>query len=330
MAYSFLDLAKEILKSASTPLTYQQIWDAAEDRGLTEKVRTKGKTPWQTLGARLYVDVRDDPNSDLVKVSKRPARFVLKSRQSEFPNALLKKIEIDEAKKPEPKTSYKETDVHPLLSYFASANPSFSRGRTILTKTIFHEKSKRKGYNEWLHPDMVGVYLPLDDWKEDVIAFNQLLDSTSIRLFSFELKKSITKGNYRESYFQAVSNSSWAHEGYLVAADVAQDDDLLSELERLSVSFGIGVIQLHLTDFDSSSVMFAAHSRNSLDWETVNKLADQNKDFEKFVQDVRIDFDSKRFHHSEYDRILPDPIKYIKDKLKIAPEPAVHVPFVSG
>ncbi len=317
MAYSFLDLAKEILKSASTPLTYQQIWEAAQDAGLTKKVSTKGKTPWQTLGARLYTEVNDNPNSDLIKASKRPARFFLKSRQSELSSALLKKIEIDEAKKPEPKTSYNERDLHPLLSYFASANPSFSRGRTILTKTIFHEKSKRRGYNEWLHPDVVGVYLPLDDWKEDVIAFNQLLDNNSIRLFSFELKKSITKGNYRESYFQAVSNSSWAHEGYLVAADVAQDDDLLSELERLSVSFGIGVIQLRLTDFDSSSAIFPARSRETLDWETVNKLCEQNKDFEKFVQDVRIDFDSKRFHPSEYDKILLDPIKYIKDKLKI-------------
>jgi len=47
MAYSFLGLAEEILKSASTPLTYQQIWQAAEDGGLTGKLKTKGKTPWQ-------------------------------------------------------------------------------------------------------------------------------------------------------------------------------------------------------------------------------------------------------------------------------------------
>jgi len=27
MAYSFLDLAEEVLKSAAVPLTYQQCWD---------------------------------------------------------------------------------------------------------------------------------------------------------------------------------------------------------------------------------------------------------------------------------------------------------------
>ena len=235
-------------------------------------------------------------------------------------DTLLEKIEIEESKKPAPKTSYPERDLHQLLSYFVYANPTFSRGRSIFTKTIFHENSKRKGYNEWLHPDIVGVYLPLEDWKEDVIEFNKLLDNNSIRLFSFELKKSLNKSNYRESYFQAVSNSSWAHEGYLAAAEILQDDDLLSELERLSASFGIGVIHLRLADFNSSSVLFPARSRLVLDWETVNKLCDQNQDFGRFIQDVKIDFDSKRIHRSEYDLIPTDPIKYIKDRMKIEQE----------
>ena len=320
MAYSFLELAVDVLKEAETPLTYQQIWEAGKNAGLATNVKTKGKTPWQTLGARLYVDIRDRPESPFIKVGKRPARFFLRKRQSELSDSLLKKIELAEVKTPAPKTSYEEKDIHPLLGYFVYANPTFSRGRSIFTKTIFHQSSKRKGYNEWLHPDMVGMYLPLDDWKQDVIEFNQLLDNNSIRLFSFELKKSITKGNYRESYFQAVSNSSWAHEGYLVAAEITQDDDLLAELERLSASFGIGVIHLRLSDFDSSTVIFPARSKQSLDWETVNKLCDQNKDFEKFIQDVKIDFDSKRIHRSEYDPIVPDPTKYIKDKMKIEQE----------
>ncbi len=317
MAYSFLDLAEEVLKSVPNPMTYQQVWDSAKNAGLNSKVKTKGKTPWHTMGAQLYVDVRDNPDSRFIKVGKRPARFFLRKRQDELSEALLQKIEIEEAKKPEPKTAYKKRDLHPLFTYFVYANPTFSRGRSIFTKTIFHESSRRKGYNEWLHPDIVGVYLPLGDWKQDVIEFNQLLDNNSIRLFSFELKKSLGKANYRESYFQAVSNSSWAHEGYLVAAEITQDDDLLSELERLSASFGIGIIHLHLSDFDSSSVLFPARSRQILDWETVNKLCDQNRDFAKFIQDVKIDFDSKRIHPAEYDPVLKDPANYITDKMKI-------------
>lgn len=322
MAYSFLDLAHEILKSAATPRTYQQIWEDGKLAGLTEKVKTKGKTPWATLGAYLYVEVKDNSDSTFVKVGKNPVRFFLKSREAELSDTILQKIEINEAKKADPKTSYEERDLHPLLSYFVYANPLFSRGRSIFTKTIFHEKSMRRGYNEWLHPDMVGAYLPLDDWEQDAIELNKLLDNNSIRLFSFELKKFITKANYRESYFQAVSNSSWAHEGYLVAADITQDDDLHSELERLSVSFGIGIIQLNPADIDSSSVIFPAKSRDKLGWETINKLCEQNEDFKKFIKNVRIDFESKRLLHAEYDqRQKPeDLIKYIKDKLKIEQE----------
>lgn len=317
MAYSFLDLAEEVLKSTTVPLSYQQCWKEGQVKGLNKKVKTKGKTPWQTMGAQLYVDVRDNPNSRFVNVGKRPTRFFLKSRKSELSDALLKKVEAEEAKKPAPKTTYHERDLHPLLTYYVYANPTFSRGRSIYTKTIFHESSRRKGYNEWLHPDLVGVYLPLDDWNQDVIKFNQLLDNNSIRLFSFELKKSLTKANYREAFFQAVSNSSWAHEGHLVAADITQDDDLLAELERLSASFGIGIIHLRLSDFNASTVLFPAHTREVLDWETINKLCEQNRDFAKFIQDVKIDFESERVHRSEYDSVIKNPEKHIKDKMKI-------------
>ena len=240
MAYSFIDLAEDILKSEKTPLTVPQIWEIAKQSSFISKLKTKGKTPWASLGARIYVDVRDNPQSKFIQVGKRPARFFLKSRKSELSEVIIQKLEIAEVKKKSPVTVYHERDLHALLSYFVYANPTFSRGRRIFTKTIFHEASRRKGFNEWLHPDLVGIYLPIDDWKQDVIEFNRLLDNNSIRLFSFEIKKSLSKGNYRESFFQAVSNSSWSHEGYLVAVDITQDDDLLAELERLSSSFCIG------------------------------------------------------------------------------------------
>jgi hypothetical protein len=317
MAYTFLDLAYDVLKSARDPLTYQEIWEQAKASGLGGKLKTSGKTPWQSLGARLFVDVRDDADSRFVKVGKRPTRFFLKEREKEVGAENIKRIEQAEAKKPLPSVSYRERDLHPLLAYFASANPAFNRGRSIYTKTIYHETSQRKGYNEWVHPDMVGFYLPIDDWLPDVIEFNRLSDNNSIRLFSFELKRALNKANYRESYFQAVSNSSWAHEGYLVAADVLQDDDFLAELERLAASFGIGIIQLDVDDIDSSSILYPARVKSVLDWETINKLCEQNRDFQKFIQDVKIDFESKRIHRAEYDESPKDPALYIREKLKI-------------
>jgi len=317
MAYSFFDLAYDVLKQSTKPLTYQEIWEVGKDKGFVDKIKTSGKTPWQTLGAYLYVEVRDNADSKFIKVGKKPARFFLKERQKEVRPDTVAKIEMEEALKGEKKTSYQERDLHPLLTYFAYANPTFNRGRSIYTKTIYHEKSLKTGYNEWIHPDIVGFYLPLDDWRPDVIAFNRLSDNNSLRMFSFELKKSLGKNNYREAYFQAVSNSSWAHEGYLVAAEILQDDDFLSELERLASSFGIGIIHLDPKDIDGSSILYPARLRNTLDWETINKLCEQNTDFEKFLQDVKIDFESKKIHKAEYDEVVKDISKYIIEKLKI-------------
>ena len=67
--------------------------------------------------------------------------------------------------------------------------------------------------------------------------------------------------NYRESFFQAVSNSSWANEGYLVAAEIIQDDELLSELECLSIAFGI--IQLDITDIDALNIVTTQSTSSS-------------------------------------------------------------------
>ena len=134
---------------------------------MTGKIRTSGKPPWQPFGARLFSDVRDSPDSKFIKVGKRPARFVLKQRGPELSENIFK--QIAETKPEKEKSKWNERDLHPLLTYFVYANPSFGRGREILTKTIFHEKSKKKGYSEWLYPGLVGFYLPLDNWESELI-----------------------------------------------------------------------------------------------------------------------------------------------------------------
>jgi len=316
-AYSFLDLAFDVLKTSSLPLIHQEIWKKGSDSGLTTKILTSGKTPQNTLGSRLYTDVRDNKQSRFIKVGKRPARFFLAEREQELTADLISKIENDEQNTEIAKPKYNERDLHSLLTYFVYANPSFNRGRPIYTKTIFHEKSRKNGYNEWIHPDMVGFYLPVEDWKAEVIEFNRLSDNNSLRLYSFELKKSLDQSNYRESFFQAVSNSSWAHEGYLVAANILQNDDFLSELDRLASSFGIGIIQLDPADIDASSILYPSRRKETLDWETINKLCEQNRDFEKFLKDVKIDYESKRIHGQEYDEVYREIKGYIRSKLHI-------------
>lgn len=135
-AYTFLDLAYDVLKNSAKPLTHQEIWQIGKEQGLVDKVKTSGKTPWQTLAAQLYVDVRYRAESSrFMKIGQRPARFFLKERDLR-PNA-LENIEEEQVMQKEKKTKFHERDLHPLLTYFASSNLSFNRGRSIYTKTIF-------------------------------------------------------------------------------------------------------------------------------------------------------------------------------------------------
>lgn len=175
------------------------------ETGLDKILSTAGKTPWKTLGARLFVEVRDNPDSIFTKVGKRPAKFFLKSKMNLLSNDIIEKIDREEntpVKKE--KTSYSERELHPLLSYFAYTNAKFNNGKAILTKTIFHEKSKKDGLNEWVHPDIVGVYIPIEDWNPEIIEFSKISNANAIELISFEMKKEINRSNYREYFFQAV------------------------------------------------------------------------------------------------------------------------------
>jgi len=311
--YTFLDFAESVLASEPSPLTFQEIWERGLEQGLVPRLATSGKTPSQTLGARLFVDVRDNPRTKFLKVGKNPARFFLKSRQGELRPEDLQGVVLPAKERERPgKVTYPERALHPLLAYFAYSNTTFNRGRQIYTKTIMHEKTRPGSPSEWVHPDMVGVYFPLEDWNKSLIEFNKATDKGAVKLYSFEIKKVVDRGNYRESFFQAVSNSSWANEGYLVAAEIQQRDDLLGELERLSNSFGIGLIRLDLEDLDSSSVQYPATFRPYLDWELMNKLCEVNEDFEAFIRDVKTDYEGGKIHKSEYDPIVSDPEAYLR------------------
>jgi hypothetical protein len=317
MPYTFKDFAIDTLAQAKEPLTRQEVWQLGCQLGLQARLRSKGKTPEATLARDLYIDVRDNPSTPFLKVGHWPARFFLKERQAELPSDLLQPAEGESAGGLSPEDGislveqevatrgavgslsgpakavtkvvgqFKERDLHPYLSDFVANSPLFHGEKTIYTKTIFHEVSKKKGYGEWVHPDMVGVYMPIQSWDAALLAFSREARQNIVTLFSFELKLKLNRSNYRESFFQAVSNSSWANEGYLVAGQIDEDDDLLEELDRLSSAFGIGIIELDRKDVSNSSVRFRAKPKVDLDWATMNKLCSQNWNFQQFIDDVR-------------------------------------------
>lgn len=170
--------------------------------------------------------------------------------------------------------TFKERSLHRLLS-------NYLLGKNILSKTIFHESSTRVDQaQKWVHPDMVGV--EFNEFQEP--ATRSLLKAAEtkeyVALYSYELKRTIENDHQlKEYFFQALSNSSWANYGYLVAFDI--NEDIMEEMERLNRSFGIGVIKLSPYS-DNTMVLFPAR-KNELDYYTIDKLCRINNDFKNFV-----------------------------------------------
>lgn len=184
-----------------------------------------------------------------------------------IPNVQITKVE--------PKVeTYKERSLHRLLS-------NYLLNKNILSKTIFHETSNRADQaQKWVHPDMVGV--EFNEFQE--LTTRSLLKAAEtkeyIALYSYELKRTIENDHQlKEYFFQALSNSSWANYGYLVAFEISED--VMEEMERLNRSFGIGVIKLSPYK-DDTTILFPAR-KNELDYYTIDKLCRINTDFKNFI-----------------------------------------------
>jgi uncharacterized protein len=295
MASVFLQLARKVLEIEKRPLTINEIWEIGKERGFDKELTTSGKTPWATLSAMVHVDVRDNPKSLFLATGARPNRFVLKSLIESNGEQVLDILPPEEKRQ---KTDYLEKSLHPFMVYYG-----FYYLKAYL-KTIRHTKSDKREFGEWVHPDIIGCYFSFSDWKDEVVEVSTLTGNASIKLYSFELKRELSLSNLREAFFQAVSNSSWANEGYLVAADIDNDEEFQNELKRLSTSFGIGVIKIDVNEPDSTEVIFPARSKDLVDWETVNKLAGMNPDFLEFLKRVKVDMSSREIRKEMYDHVL--------------------------
>lgn len=305
MKMTFIELAAKTLEKAGKPLSPDEIWDLSKELGIADQFHTKGKTPGATIGARIYIDIRDNESSLFVQISKRPSKFFLKRLVTDELK-LRQEVEEDiekEEKNIEKTSTFKERDLHPLLVKFINSDTHFK----AFSKTIFHENSKKtvKGYNKWLHPDIVGVYFPFLDYLNEVLEVQKAFSISALKLFSFEMKISISFSNLREYYFQAVSNSSWANEGYLAALRIADDSSLYDEMRRLNNAFGIGIIKLNPKDIEQSEILFPAKENTNVDWDTINRLAEENEDFRNFISDITEDIKLGKVK-SNYDAIWKD------------------------
>ncbi|TDO19352.1 HTH domain-containing protein [Pedobacter duraquae] len=262
----------KVLDDFEGALTYLQVLDKIDEGHYIDW--KNAKTPSDTIGAQLGHFIRqNDARVKRIKGSKGYEYYSTKHDIKTNMFQIMNEIKVAQAGSSPKKFS--ERSLHKLLSSFLNSQNSDS-------KTIFHEQSLigKDDYQKWVHPDMIGIeFLRLKNRSSSAL-MKLVTKADLFSITSYEIKKEIkTDYDLKKYFFQAVSNSSWANYGYLVAFEI--NKGLMDEMERLSQSFGIGIIELKANPYESD-VLFISRYR-SLDFKTVDKLCEINKDFEKFM-----------------------------------------------
>ncbi|MUU50106.1 COG2958 family protein [Helicobacter pylori] len=294
-----IEIVQSVLEITG-PISPTEVYDKAKElfeKGeITKMFDYGGKTPHQSVSAFIYTALNKGEELPFLKAQEKPVLIALKDAAKE-PGLNIEKPGVSSAK------IMHERDLHPFLTYMAFHNENLK----CYTKTIFHEESVKspKGTDRWLYPDMVGVrFLHAELSNENLIAFSKKFDTLPVKLVSFELKKEISVNNCRECYFQAISNSSWANEGYLVGRHIdTQNPQLMDLLKRLHASFGIGVIDLR-TDEDKSAILLNAKYKEKIDYTVALELSDKNPKFSGFLKSV-VDYDPAHSYRykDEFDEV---------------------------
>ncbi|GAA7609445.1 COG2958 family protein [Helicobacter pylori] len=306
-----IEIVQSVLEITG-PIKVTEIYDKAKElfeKGeITKMFDCGGNTPHQSVSTSIYTALNKGEEVPFLKTQEKPALIALKGAVKE-PVLNTEKISAPSVK------IVHERDLHPFLTYMAINNENLK----CYTKTIFHEESSKspKGMDRWLYPDMVGVRFLHAEWSnENLIAFSKKFDTLPVKLVSFELKREISVHNCRECYFQAISNSSWANEGYLVGHHIdTHNPKLMDLLKRLHASFGIGVIDLR-TDEDKSAILLNAKYKEKIDYTMAQELSDKNPKFSGFLKSV-VDYDPNHQHRYK------DEFDEIKKKEELYPNPSL-------
>ncbi|GAA8530036.1 HrgA protein [Helicobacter pylori] len=311
-----IEIVQSVLEITG-PIKVTEVYDKAKElfeKGeITNMFDYGGNTPDRSVSAFIYTALNKGEELPFLKAQEKPVLIALKDAAND-PVLNIEKPGVSSVKIAHNKIMH-ERDLHPFLTYMAFFNENLK----CYTKTIFHEESSKspKGMDRWLYPDMVGVRFLHAEWSnKNLIAFSKKFDTLPVKLVSFELKREISVHNCRECYFQAISNSSWANEGYLVGHHIdTHNPQLMDLLKRLHASFGIGVIDLR-TDEDKSAILLNAKYKEKIDYTVASELSDKNPKFSGFLKSV-VDYEPAESHRYKNE------FEEVKKKEELYPNPSL-------
>jgi len=207
-------------------------------------------------------------------------------------------LSTSESEKNDQQNYLSEHSLYPLLIEYLSVELQLYSLRIDEKRS---KNSKGAGGNHWLYPDIVSMQ-PLDqNWQDNIKTCVRQGNGQAVKLWSFEVKKELTRANVRQCFFQAVSNSSWANFGYLVTTGIS--DSVEQELQMLSALHGIGVLLLDTEDKFNSQILIPAKEKPEVDWQSANRIVAENKDFKDFIELVSIYYQTGKLREREWNRV---------------------------
>ena len=179
-----------------------------DDKGVKNQYRAE-------IGAHFSNWQNQDPNLKVTEGKPRHYYWTARSDEEEVAEAEPNQPLISNPITPVPLTL--ENDLYPKVSEYL-----WSDLRVYSMRIDEKRSSNKQGAkgNKWLYPDIVGMEDLTKDWHDEIKGVVKEYADRKTKLWSLEVKTTLNRSNVRESYFQAVSNSSWANYGYLAAEKI--------------------------------------------------------------------------------------------------------------
>jgi hypothetical protein len=289
--------------------------EAINGTGVFNKVRSQLSEYAEASIRQHLSQMSADPTSVVAKVDKGHG-YYLRPTASESVNGgavcssgsapvLGQNGMAAEAESPAGRESQPEEKFRALYMRYARQQNSFPM-------LVDHTRAEKQeaGTNKWKYPDVVVLDWDVGGVVDDGYRLDRhLLDvkcslgEQPFRLTSVEFKTRLTVANFRECFFQCVSNSKWAHHAVLAIAEEITDTIIATELRRLGTSYDVTVQSYCLnsaflkdappateirgmTDesFDElakgmrPSPIATGRQRTSLDWEHIRDMQGRTKD----------------------------------------------------
>lgn len=169
--YTFLDMTKEVMEMEKKPLTVAQIWKYGEINNLTDKIGSKGKTPLNTLQARLYID---EYNNEVFLIEKKIVDNRYLWMYCQYDNSkLYGEIVLDTEKEKQHKNTRKKYEIELRKQLFLILD---TESQLLYLSDITKKGAIKAYFTEELQADIIikNLYSSLDEFQKSVKVLKKL------------------------------------------------------------------------------------------------------------------------------------------------------------